>query len=88
MKTKARIQFRAGAEPPENPKGRNYFAMISRDYPFNIEVDYMSPQDVDPRKVNRQITYDFKRVPFDRKTHFAFAREQDLVKFKRLAGIE
>lgn len=85
--TKARIQYLEGAEPPVNPRGRNYWALIQNDYPHQVTVDYMSAQDLDPRKVGRLITQNFKRVPFDRKTHFAFASELDLFKFKRMAGI-
>lgn len=85
--TKARIQYREGVEAPVNPRGRNYFMMITKDYPHIITVDYMSPQDIDPKRVSRIITRNFKRVPFDRQTHFAFASELDLFKFKRIAGL-
>jgi hypothetical protein len=71
----------------DNPRGRNYWEMVKDAYPHFVAVKHMSDQDMDPRKVSRRITYDFKRVTFGGMSYFGFMHQRHLEQFKKAVGL-
>lgn len=72
-----------GKRPPGH-----YWSVHNQEYPFQIEVPHMSAYDVDPRKVQKEVTFNFLRVPFDGMAHWGFKSQENLDAFKKFAGID
>lgn len=68
-------------------KGKWYWLENSREYPFQVEVAHMSPQDIDPRRYANMTKDYFLRVPFNGKAHWGFKTQQALDNFKRAARV-
>lgn len=71
-----------GKPPPEF-----YWEKHNHKYRFQISVDHMSEQDIDPRRVQKEVSFHFLRVPFGGKAYWGFLTEADLNDFKVLAKI-
>lgn len=56
-------------------------------YPHQIAVPHLSPQDIDPRRVQKEVDFYFIRVPFHGEAHWGFQSANHLESFKILAGI-
>lgn len=56
-------------------------------YPFQVVVDHMSDQDVNPARFATMTRKDFLRVPFDGKAHWGFKDAESLRFFKSVAGV-
>lgn len=59
-------------------KSKNFWEMKQAKYPFQTEVPHMSPQDVNPRRVNEETSHLFLRVPFDGVAHWGFETQAGL----------
>lgn len=66
---------------------RRYWELKKIDYPFRLEVDHMSAQDLDPKYYSRLSRGHFLRVPFDGKAHWGFRTHEEMVHFQNVAGI-
>lgn len=69
-------------------KSKNFWEMKQADYPFQIQVAHMSPQDVDPKTFNVVTGWKpFLRVPFNGVAHWGFKDQSTLNEFKKLAEV-
>ena len=72
-----------GKHPSEHFWDKNHHK-----YPFQVTVGHMSPEDIDPRLVQRKVAFHFLRVPFDGRAHWGFEQQSDLDAFKKITGLK
>ena len=67
------------------PPAEFYWDKHNHNYPHQCKVAHMSPQDMDPRKVQELVSFHFLRVPFNGEAHWGFKEEAHLKQFLLLA---
>lgn len=63
------------------PPSEYFWSKHNHKFPHQCKVKHMSPQDIDPREVQKTISFHFLRVPFDGEAHWGFQEEQHLTQF-------
>ena len=61
-----------------------YWDKNNHKYPHQCKVAHMSPQDLDPRVVQKEVNFYFLRVPFNGESHWGFQTEEHMIRFLTL----
>ncbi len=68
------------------PPAEFYWNKHNHKYPHQCTVAHMSPQDIDPRVVQRSVSFHFLRVPFNGEAHWGFTEEAHMHQFLSLGS--